>query len=210
MRYLVLSLLVLAVTTVYGQDKSYRPVADPAVVEKKIMDNSLKVSSITSDFVQEKKMEYLDEVLVSKGKFWYKHESKLRWQYDEPYEYIIAIRNGSFYIKDDVKVKVYDVAGNPAFREMNDLILKIARGTLAGDKRFEIEMYENDRFYLLRLRPIDAALKGFLQTTEIYLSKSDLSAEKVVMHETETDYTQITFINRKLNNEIPESIFDIK
>lgn len=54
MRYLVLSLLVLAVTTVYGQDKSYRPVADPAVVEKKIMDNSLKVSSITSDFVQEK------------------------------------------------------------------------------------------------------------------------------------------------------------
>src|SRR5690606_41397308 len=99
------------------------------------MDNSLKVSSITSDFVQEKKMEYLDEAQVSKGKFWYKHESNLRWQYDEPYEYIIAIRNGSFYIKDGDKIKVYDVCGDPSFRSTYDRIMKIVKCTVAGVNR---------------------------------------------------------------------------
>lgn len=193
-----------------AQQKGFTPVADYPALEQEINKNSLKIQAISSDFVQEKKMEYLDEVIVSKGNFWYKHESKLRWQYNEPYEYIIAINNGKFLIKDNGKVKVYDVASNPAFKEMNDLILRIARGTLAGDKRFDIEAFENKDSYLLKLTPVDDNLKKFIHTTEVFLSKSDLAADRVVMHESGSDYTVIQFINRKINNEIADTVFDIR
>ncbi|NLX71933.1 MAG: outer membrane lipoprotein carrier protein LolA [Bacteroidales bacterium] len=193
-----------------AQQKGFTPVADYPALEQEINNNSLKIKSISSDFVQEKKMEYLDEVIVSKGNFWYKHESKLRWQYNEPYEYIIAINNGKFLLKDKGNVKVYDVASNPAFKEMNDLILRIARGTLAGDKRFKIEAFEDKDSYLLKLTPVDDNLKKFIHTTEVFLSKSDLAADRVVMHESGSDYTVIQFINRKINNEIADTVFDIR
>ena len=64
--------------------------------------------------------------------------------------------------------------------------------------------------YLLKLTPVDDNLKKFIHTTEVFLSKSDLAADRVVMHESGSDYTVIQFINRKINNEIADTVFDIR
>ena len=193
-----------------AQPAGFTKVENNAALEKEIEAHSAKLISITSDFVQEKTMDYLDEVIVSKGKFWYKRENNLRWQYNEPFEYVIGIRDGQFSIKDQGKVRVFDVVSNPAFKELNDLILSIAKGNLIQDNRFSMEAFENETSYFLKLTPKDANMKKFIQQTDLYISKEDGVATKVIMRESDTDYTIISFVNRHLNDAISDSVFDIK
>ena len=194
----------------HAQQPGFTKVKDYSAIEVDINRNSLRIASITSDFVQEKKMEYLDEVIVSKGKFWYKRDNKLRWQYNDPYEYVIAIKDGKFSIKDNGRVSVFDVNSNKAFKELNDLIISIAQGNLTKDNRFDVEAFEDKTTYLLKLTPKDANMKKFIKQTDVFLLKADLAVSKVVMHESESDLTVISFINRKLNDEVSDTVFNIK
>ncbi|HLW07765.1 MAG TPA: outer membrane lipoprotein carrier protein LolA [Marinilabiliaceae bacterium] len=194
----------------FSQPTGFTKVENSAALEKEIEAHSAKLISITSDFIQEKTMAYLDEVIVSKGKFWYKRDNNLRWQYNEPFEYVIGIKNGQFSIKDQGKVRVFDVSSNPAFKELNDLILSIAKGNLIQDNRFAMEAFEDKTTYFLKLTPKDANMKKFIQQTDLYISKQDGVATKVIMRESDTDYTIISFVNRHLNDAISDTVFDIK
>lgn len=194
----------------FSQPAGFTKVENSAALEKEIEAHSAKLISMASDFVQEKTMAYLDEVIVSKGKFWYKRENNLRWQYNEPFEYVIGIKNGQFSIKDQGKVRVFDVTSNPAFKELNDLILSIAKGNLIQDNRFAMEAFEDKTTYFLKLTPKDANMKKFIQQTDLYISKEDGVATKVIMRESDTDYTIISFVNRHLNDAISDTVFDIK
>lgn len=209
MRYIMLSMWLLG-AVLHAQQPGFTKVKDYSAIEVDINRNSLRIASITSDFVQEKKMEYLDEVIVSKGKFWYKRDNKLRWQYNDPYEYVIAIKDGKFSIKDNGQVSVFDVNSNKAFKELNDLIINIAQGNLTKDNRFDVEAFEDKTTYLLKLTPKDANMKKFIKQTDVFLLKADLAVSKVVMHESESDLTVISFINRKLNDEVSDTVFNIK
>ena len=46
--------------------------------------------------------------------------------------------------------------------------------------------------------------------TELFIDKATGVAIKIIMYESESDYTVISFSNSKLNEEISDSIFDIK
>lgn len=210
MKTIFLLLFVSFSWLAFSQPQGFVKVENSDDLEKEVKAHSARLRSISSDFVQEKHMAYLDEVIVSKGKFWYQKESNLRWQYNEPFEYVIGIKNGQFSIKDQGKVSVFDVASNPAFKELNSLILSIADGSLIHDNRFEMEAFENSTTYFLKLIPKDANMKKFIQQTDLYISKESGVATKVIMHEAETDFTVISFINHQLNNAIPNSIFDIQ
>lgn len=210
MKHLLLLIFLLTSLAAHSQEAGYTKITDHSILEREINNNSNKINSIKSDFIQEKKIDYLDVIIESKGKFWYKKESNLRWEYNEPFKYVIAIANGKFSIQDNGKVSVYDVATNVVFKEINDLILSIAKGNMIKDNKFTIDAFENKTSYLLKLTPKDEKMRKFIQNTEVYISKADLSATKVIMRESATDYTVISFVNKKLNDEIPDNIFIIK
>lgn len=202
-------LFLLIGNTAFSQKSPFTKVVNVKLLEEKINENSNKITTIKSDFIQEKKMDYIDEVITSKGKFWYKKENNLRWEYFEPYVYIIAIKNGKFSIKDGKKVSTYDIKTNVVFKEINDLIISMAKGNMMKDNKFYIDAYENNSIYLLKLTPKDENMKKFILKTEVYIDKSNLSVSKVIMKESDTDYTVITFLNRKMNEEIQDAIFNI-
>jgi len=104
--------------TIYSQNSSYTEIKDLKILENKIEANTSKINTIISDFVQEKKLDYLDATITSKGKFWFKKSNFLRWEYFEPYKYLIVINAGKFYIKNESKVSVYDVNTNKVFKEV--------------------------------------------------------------------------------------------
>jgi outer membrane lipoprotein-sorting protein len=210
MKHIIFLIFFLSSLAAISQEPGYTKITDHSILEREINNNSNKINSIKSDFIQEKKIDYLDVIIESKGKFWYKKESNLRWEYNEPFKYVIAIANGKFSIQDNGKVSVYDVATNVVFKEINDLILSIAKGNMIKDNKFTIDAFENKTSYLLKLTPKDEKMRKFIQNTEVYISKADLSATKVIMRESATDYTVISFVNKKLNDEIPDSVFIIK
>ncbi|MBT8364243.1 MAG: outer membrane lipoprotein carrier protein LolA, partial [Deltaproteobacteria bacterium] len=43
-----------------------------------------KVTTLKSDFVQERHLGMLEDVLISKGRFYYKKQDRLRWEVTKP------------------------------------------------------------------------------------------------------------------------------
>ncbi len=193
-------------STTFSQS-NYKKVDDINALEQKINANSEKINTIKSDFIQIKKIKFLKDEITSRGKFWYKNENNLRWEYIKPFSYTIAITSDRFSIFDGNKVNTFDAAANPVFKEVNDLIISIARGNMMKDGKFEVEAFENPGFYWLKMTPIDENMKKYITETQVFIDKSDLTVVRIIMKESETDYTEISFLNRQINDEIPDSIF---
>jgi outer membrane lipoprotein-sorting protein len=185
----------------------FEPVENTGELLSKLNENALKTWSIQSNFIQKKQMEFLDETIMSTGKFWFKKEGSLRWEYKEPFEYVIVIHNGKFQIKDGDQVSAYDIESNAAFREINDVILGMVQGNIIEQGKFEIQALENDQQYLVKLVPIDNNVKEVISDMELYFEKADLMVSEIIMRENEKDYTVITFIDRRVNETIPEAVF---
>jgi outer membrane lipoprotein-sorting protein len=204
----ILSCLLLSGFVSTGSEE-YAPVDDLAQLVEMINASSSKTNTIHSGFIQKKHLEFLDETIVSRGQFWFRKENDLRWAYEEPFEYVIIIHGGKFYIKDGEKVSTYDMESNAVFREINELIVGMVQGTVMEQDRFEIEAFENDRNYLVKLVPRDEGMRGVISKMEVVVDKKDLTVSEMIMRESETDYTVITFIEKRLNESIPDAVFTI-
>jgi outer membrane lipoprotein-sorting protein len=186
----------------------YIPVKDLGELVDRLNRQAAGIETIESDFIQKKQLEFLDETIVSRGKFWFRRENSLRWEYTEPFEYTIVIHQGKFRIMDGDRVSDYDIESNAVFREINDLIIGMVRGTVMEEDKFEIEAWENRYAYLLRLVPKDSQMREVINEMKIRFSKTDLMVSEIVMTESATDHTVITFIDRRANESIPDAVFD--
>ena len=170
---------------------------------------AMNISTIESDFIQEKHLTMLEEVLISKGYFCYKKDNKVRWEYKTPIQYLILINEGNFTIYDGNKKSEFDVNSNAIFKKINDMIVNSIQGSILEDENFTISYFENSEFYLTKLIPIEKNIKKMLHSINIYFDKKDFSVSMMKMNETSGDYTDIKFINKKMNEAIPDSIFSI-
>jgi len=207
---IILLIFSLSITSSFAQDKSFKKITNLEQVKSKIADYSSKTNSIKSDFVQEKHLEILETPLISKGQFFYKKENNIRWEYTEPLKYIIVIHKGKFTIKDETKVSEYDIESNKMFKEINNMIITSMKGEIINNKDFAVSFFENNTYYLAKLKPNKKEIADFITTIKIYFNKTDFSVSKVIMVETEQDYTQIVFKNKSVNTQLNESIFNIK
>ena len=185
----------------------FKPVEDPGSLVTMLNDKALTINSIQSRFIQKKQLEFLDETIVSKGRFWFRKENNLKWAYEEPYEYAIIISEGKFYTKDGDRVSVYDIESNAAFREINELIIGLVKGNILEQERFDIKAYEDNDQYLLVLVPREEQMKEVISAMDIYFQKADLTVAAITMKENETDRTEITFFDKRINEIIPDSVF---
>jgi outer membrane lipoprotein-sorting protein len=207
---LILIIYVFSINTIFSQNKTFIKVANLEALKSKITTFAQKTNSINSDFIQEKHLEILDEPLISKGKFYYKKENNIRWEYTEPLKYIIAIHDNKFTIKDETKISSYDIKSNKMFKEINNMIISSMKGEIINNKDFSSSFFENNTFYLAEMTPLKKEMKDFLQTIKIYFDKTDFSVSKVIMTENKTDYTKITFSDKKINTLINDNIFILK
>lgn len=209
-RYIVLWILafVLLSASGFAKQDGFSPVENTEQLMLKLNKHAGTIETIQSNFIQKKQLEFLDETIISKGSFWFKKDNNLRWAYQDPFDYVIVIHQGKFSIRDGEQVSAYDIASNPAFAEINKLIVDMVRGNIT-DERFEMVAFESNSQYLVRLVPKDESMKEVIATMEIYFSKSDLAVAEVIMKESEKDYTVITFIDKKINEAIEDSVFSV-
>src|SRR5215213_4379449 len=103
---LVITILLSIPIASIGQ--TLKPMSDTAAFKKGLEQFSKVTNSIQSEFVQEKKLKMLNDKVISKGVLYFKKENKLRWEYNDPYSYIVALNNGKVMLKDEGKVTTYD------------------------------------------------------------------------------------------------------
>ena len=203
----IFSFFILFSFSAFSQS-SYKTIKDISAFKSKLAEMTKKTNTIESKFIQEKNLSFLSEIIISKGLFYYKKENKIRWQYTEPFDYMIIINNDKIFIKDEDKENKYDMKSNKVFKEINNIIAGCVQGEiLNNDKDYKIEYFENSKFYYVKLTPYSKQMREFLSNIDIYFNKVDYSVSILKIFELSGDYTKMEFINKKLNQKIPDEKF---
>jgi len=210
-RYLYFSCLIWFVGFTASAQTPDQPMKDVPGFKAKLETMAGKVNSIESDFVQEKNLSVLSNTIISKGHFWYKKDNHIRWEYLQPYKYLIIISAGKIFIKEDQGQKQYDIQSNRMFREMNNFISGCIQGDiLKNEKDFTTGFFENERSYFVTLVPKAESMRKMLNEVQIWFDKNDLTVLRIKMLETGGDYTRIDFTSKTLNTDIPLEKFSFK
>ena len=204
------SLMILLSGHLLAQE-NFRPMADAGAFKENLVKASASINTIASDFIQEKNLSVLTEKIISKGRFAFRKENNIRWEYTEPYKYLIIISNNQMFMRDEKNKKQLDIQSNPFFQEMNKFITGCIKGDiLQNDNDYTKEYFENERSYYVKLVPKSEKVKQILNEVHLWFDRNDLSVTKLKMVESGNDYTQIIFTNKILNTEIPLEKFSFK
>ncbi|HTQ66857.1 MAG TPA: outer membrane lipoprotein carrier protein LolA [Puia sp.] len=193
----------------HAQYPGFTLLANDAAFRQQFSEISQKTISIQSDFTQEKDLSMLSEKIVSKGKFWFKKDNRVRMEYSQPFQYLMVLNNGSIYIKDDQKENKVSAKSNPLFRQINKIMVDCMQGSALSNPDFSQRIFEGKSSFLIELTPTAKNLKSFFEHINIIVDKKDFSATEIKMYESGGDNTIIRFTNKQLNTAIPDALFII-
>jgi len=202
----ILSTFLILVIPVLCFGQVMKPMDDTLSFKSGLEKFSKNTNSIQSDFVQEKKLKMLNDKVISKGELYFRKEDKLRWEYQDPYSYIVALNNGKVMLKDEGKITTYDANANKLFIELNDILITCINGNIFRSKKFSFRFMETEKNKVVEMTPLNSSMKNFIDKIIMYFDP-DFSVSKVEMLEPSKNSTVIIFKNKKLNAEIPESLF---
>jgi len=192
-----------------GQNKPLSA-GDAGMVKKSISDAARSTMSLEARFIQTKELSVIKEKIVSKGTFFFKKDRLLRWEYSDPFSYLIIFNNDRIYIKDEDKENHISIQSNKVFREVNNILIGAVQGTLLLDtKNFQCSISDLHDQLRADLLPVNQKLRETLSEITLFFNKSDYTVEQFVMREASGDYTRIEFMNKKKNQVIPDEKFAI-
>ncbi len=201
--FLPCCILVLGSYFLSAQE-SFKPMANIEAFKSDLVTMSASTQTIISDFIQEKNLSVLSEKIISKGQLYFKKPNNIRWEYTEPYRYLIIISHNQLYTRDDKNNHLYDTQSNVLFQEMNRFITGCIQGDiLENDQDYLTEYFESKTRYYVKLIPRAEKMKQMLNEVQIYFNKGDLTVSSLKMVESGEDYTLIDFINKMVNTDIP-------
>lgn len=203
----IVLLIIAGSTKAQSQDQEFKAVTDIDNLKLKLVTHTDSTYSIEANFIQEKHLWMLEEVLISEGGFLFKKENNVKWQYTSPIEYTIIIHKGIFTIINNKKVKEFNINSNPLFREINKMIVTAIRGDFIDNPDFEAEFFEDHVSYMARLVPTNVNVSSILENIEIFFNKQNMQVVKVIFHEPGDDFTSITFLNKKINSDLSDDRF---
>ncbi len=208
-RVLCLISLILCGFCVRAQYPGFVLLNNPEVFKKSFSMNTRATESIQSDFSQEKTLTMLSEKINSKGKFWYRRKDLVRMEYTQPYYYLMILNGGKIYFKDGQKENKFSAGSNKVFQEVNRILLDCVSGNMLDNPDFQYRIFEGTGGWLIELIPVAKNLKKLYKNIHIVVDKKDYSAKTIEMDELSGDKTMIRFLNKELNAQIPDSVFNI-
>jgi len=210
MHKLMLMLLIISSgLSLKAQYTGYTPLTDLSKFKELFSVEAQKVTSIKSDFVQEKNLSMLSEKITSQGKFWFKKDSRVRMEYTRPFTYLMIINKDKVFVKDGQKQNTISTKSNKLFQQINKITVDCVQGTVLTNPDFSTRVFENKNTYLVELSPVSKNLKEFFKTIVVTVDKKDYSVTNIEMNENSGDNTIIHFTNKEMNTNLPDALFTI-
>ena len=211
MRKTILLLLVLVSGfVVKAQYAGYTTVADLPKFKASFAAAAQKTNSIKADFTQEKNLSMLSEKITSKGNFWFKKDSRVRMEYNQPFKYLMILNKDRVYVKDGQKESRVSTKSNKMFQQINKIMIDCMQGTMLENTDFKTRVFENKNNTLVELTPVAKGMKELFKSINVIVDKKDFSVLSIEMNELSGDNTIMRFTNKELNASIPDTLFDIK
>jgi outer membrane lipoprotein-sorting protein len=206
-RLITLIVSVTYCTFAYQQPNGYIPLKSDNDFSVKLKVYATNLKTINSNFIQEKHLQYLDTELESGGVFWFKEPDKVRWEYTQPFKYILVLNNGKVTMKSEDSNNEFNMKGNAIFDQVNNLIIASVSGNILSIKDYELQVLENDNTYLVILKPMSQYLKDLINQMELFIDKQTYAVTKIRMSEIGSDFSLISFSNIRINEDIEDNIF---
>lgn len=206
----VVAFLFCILGSTEAQYPGYKPVADPAHFSELFTATAKSTQTIKSDFIQEKELSLLSEKIVSKGKFWFKKDNKVRMEYQQPFQYLMIINQNNVYIKDNQKENKISTKSNKLFQQINQIMVDCIQGTVLNNPNYKVNSFENSQGFLVELSPSAKSLRDFFKNINIFVSKKDYSVTRLELNEQSGDKTVISYLNKEVNITLPDALFAIK
>ena len=99
---IALGTFILISSFVFAQNTAMSGAEAKAFVAK-VSSETKGIKTLQSDFIQTKKMDFLDKNIVTQGKMSLKTPNTLSWKYTKPYQYSIVFKENKIYINDQGK-----------------------------------------------------------------------------------------------------------
>lgn len=84
------------------------------------------------------------------------------------------------------------------------------QGTTLSNPDFKTRVFESKATYLVELVPVVKGLKTLFKNIRVVVDKKDYSVNSIEMKEISGDNTLIRFVNKELNTNLPDALFNIK
>ena len=196
-KYIYTFLLVVFCLPLAAQ-KDLTPLASVTAFQERLKKEAASLSSIESDFTQEKFLDVFNEKIVSKGRFYYKQENMIRMDYTSPIDYQIIINGQKLKIVSEGKSNVVNLGSNM----IGDLTVM--------SSAYRLEYYESPSLYVVKIRPVSKSVQAYISEIVISIDKKDMSVQTLRLSENAKDYTEYYFTNRKYNTLTSDEKFVIR
>ena len=176
-------------------------------MKENVINKAESTTSIISEFIQFKHLDFLSNDIKSSGKLFYKEPDLIKWEYEEPFIYSAIFKGDKLYINDGGKKSNVDLSSNKAFKSLNSLVVRSVKGDLFDDVQFKISYFKIDNGYEVHFVPTDVSLKTFIDEFVILFDESTYEVFSVKMLESSEDYSLLIFKNQQFNEQITDAVF---
>lgn len=166
-----------------------------------------KLTSLQANFVQEKHMKILARPIVSKGRFFYRQPNAIRWEYETPLQSVLVTSNGD--IKHFVRAEdgMSETSGQNV-QSMQFVMQEIGnwmQGRFDESQVFTATLGKDRKIVLT---PKHKAMSRFIQEIEISLSARPGVIDQVVIRDSASSYTQLSFTDVVSNQPLDDALFE--
>lgn len=198
---------LLISSVIFAQNTAMSGAEAKAFVTK-VSSETKEIKTLQADFVQTKKMDFLDKSIITSGKMSLKSPNTLSWKYTKPYQYSIIFKENKIFINDQGKKSSVD-AKSKTFEKINKLIVGSSNGQMFNDPEFAVAYLKNGTSNIAKFTPKSAQLLKYIKQIELHFPKNQTTVSQVNMTEASGDTTNIVFKNTKINAPIPASEFSL-
>ncbi len=182
-------------------------VSEASVLREKVKNRAVITKTITSDFVQYKHLNFLSDDIVTKGSLVFKVPNLVKWSYINPFAYTIIFKNSNLYINDEGQKSNVNLSSNKLFKQFNEFIVNSIKGDMFDENNFEINYFKDKLYSDVRFVPLNNKIANYIKRIHIYFnSKGDVVEMKMI--EPSGDFTRVVFVNRVLNQTVPDALFN--
>ena len=161
-----------------------------------------------ADFIQESTLKSINKTQVGKGKIYFKHPGKLRWDYNDTTKQEIVTDGKTLwmYIPQDKQVIINELS--KVYRSNTSTFFLSGMGDLKRD--FDIELAENPsqnkkKGFLLKLIPKEQ--QPNINELFLLVDKSTFHVKETYFYDFYENLIRIKFKNSAINKGLPDSLF---
>jgi len=166
----------------------------------------LRLESVQSEFIQEKRLPILVRPLVSTGTFVFQAPASLRWEYQTPIHSVLLMHEGRTrkFIKHGDRFVEEQGMGVDSMAIVLQEITGWLAGRITDTATFQARVEGEG---LVILTPKEAALARIISRIELRLVDQSGLMESVTLYEGGESLTRLIFTHAVLNEKIPPATF---